>query len=359
MTTKKESSRPHPSSWMDLILNAVERFPLPPVLFYLTLFGLSLLLHTGLSRLDGSLGAGEWPLSIVPTLIWVYAYTAGLQITRRYAREVLQELRPVLELSAQEYQGLESEFAEISPRSAWIITGITVAALIPSFGWMQTFMGRLLFSPYGRYLTILELLLTSSLSVAFLFMVFRDLRLIPRIYERVRKINLFNLSPLYALSGFSSRVGLVFIVFLLLSILTSAPIFGATTGELYNFGGPGNIYFIFYMSLFSVTALLVFILPLLGLHRRLIREKSRIREENNSRVDAAFWELQKRMDSGNLSGIGDLRNGISALMEYRREIQSVSTWPWESGTLRGFLSALFLPIALKLLQGFLSQFIAF
>jgi hypothetical protein len=55
--------------------------------------------------------------------------------------------------------------------------------------------------------------------------------------------------------------------------------------------------------------------------------------------------------------IGDLETALKALTSERLLVRSISTWPWDPGTLRGFVSTLLVPIVLwlvtRLLEGLL------
>jgi hypothetical protein len=55
--------------------------------------------------------------------------------------------------------------------------------------------------------------------------------------------------------------------------------------------------------------------------------------------------------------LGDLEKGISALMAFRQEIESVSTWPWKIETMRWLATATVLPLVLWLIQFIVQRFI--
>ena len=93
-----------------------------------------------------------------------------------------------------------------------------------------------------------------------------------------------------------------------------------------------------------------FILPLGGIHARLVAEKERVSKENDERLEAAYKRLHQRIDKNQLKDITVLRSSISALLELRHEIEKISTWPWEAGTLRTFLTALLVPMSVWIVQ---------
>lgn len=116
--------------------------------------------------------------------------------------------------------------------------------------------------------------------------------------------------------------------------------------------------FLFFTAQEFALAVLSFIWPLWGIHRRLEQEKERVAEENSRRLEQAYRGLHARLDRGDLTEMTEFWHSISAMLDFRNEIRAVSTWPWKAGTLRSFLSALLLPIALFLLQELLSRVLA-
>jgi preprotein translocase subunit SecE len=52
-----------------------------------------------------------------------------------------------------------------------------------------------------------------------------------------------------------------------------------------------------------------------------------------------------------------IQSQVGALMQFRREINQISTWPWKPQTLRSFITAISLPIVIWLIQQYLGQII--
>ena len=87
-----------------------------------------------------------------------------------------------------------------------------------------------------------------------------------------------------------------------------------------------------------------FILPLVGIHGRLAGEKGRLMEAANERLHVATAELYRRIDSGELAGVTELNNAVTGVTTIRTQITRLPTWPWSPDVLRGFVTALILPI---------------
>jgi hypothetical protein len=111
----------------------------------------------------------------------------------------------------------------------------------------------------------------------------------------------------------------------------------------------------------TVTLMLVgtasFVLPLHGMHQRLVKEKERLIAEANRRIEILIARLHQQIDTQNLEKIGELNSAMAALITECDLLDKISTWPWKPATLRGFVSSVMLPIALWFITRILGQFI--
>jgi hypothetical protein len=176
--------------------------------------------------------------------------------------------------------------------------------------------------------------------------VIQVLRRIDQLYGRIKKVNIFDLKNLYALSSLSARIGVFFIIAGTLSYIINI---------MLRENEPQTEIAVFFILFNSTMAVLVFLLPLLGIQRKLADEKRHVARENNQRIRAALEELHTRSDRNQLAEMSLIESQVAALMEFRREIDSISTWPWEPQTLRGFITAISLPVVIWLIQEFLSR----
>lgn len=156
----------------------------------------------------------------------------------------------------------------------------------------------------------------------------------------VKKVNLLNLGPLNSYSSLTFNLSLPSILAGLISYFT-------------NFVLPDRPNFLNGSFVLGVNFLLAsgsFLIPLWGMHQRLIGEKARMAEENNHRLTELYKKFYKLLDADQHRKAAELKSGISTLLEFRTLISSTSTWPWETETIRGFISALFIPIGIWLMQ---------
>jgi len=101
-----------------------------------------------------------------------------------------------------------------------------------------------------------------------------------------------------------------------------------------------------------------FLLPLVGIHRHLVREKDRMLEEAGRRMEAGVAELHRRMDKNELARMDDLNKALSSLEIERAALERVPTWPWERGTLRSLVAAILIPLLIFVIQAVLQRYLA-
>jgi hypothetical protein len=178
---------------------------------------------------------------------------------------------------------------------------------------------------------------------ALLFQTIRQLRRVNDLHQRADKIDLFQLEPVHAFSSLTARTGIGLILFIVYSgLVESSNITDANLAGLVIFG---------------VLAVFVFTLPLLGMRKRLKIEKAQLIGEVNERIKVTIGRIHDQVDSNQHEKVGELRTAMSALIEERNLIATISTWPWDPSTLRGFASTLLLPIFLWLITSLLERLI--
>jgi hypothetical protein len=99
----------------------------------------------------------------------------------------------------------------------------------------------------------------------------------------------------------------------------------------------------------SLAAVACFVLPLKGMHDRIVLEKKRLRAEVNTRLEAAIQQIYRRADTQDLTGIDQLHQLLASLITAREVVDKIPTWPWDLGALTGFLSAFLLPFVIRVI----------
>jgi hypothetical protein len=208
--------------------------------------------------------------------------------------------------------------------------------------------------PRSSLLTILFVggwsLFAGAIIFVFILHTVRQLNLVNQIYRRATRINLLELKSVYALSALTARAGLGLIFFLY---------FAFAINNLGNFSiNTDQLTFILYGGLF-LTGIAAFVLPLRGIHRRLVVEKDLKLHEVNDRFAAAVAKLHQDVDTGNFDKMDGIHKAVASLVLEREQLEKISTWPWEKVTLRAFVTAIMIPIVLWLLTRLLDRLLNF
>jgi hypothetical protein len=164
------------------------------------------------------------------------------------------------------------------------------------------------------------------------------------IHGLAEHVNLFRVKPFYAFSGLAARTGMSFLV-LAYSILAIRPDIVRDTPALQ----------ILIVGMLP-TAIACFVLPLRGMHVRLVAEKDRLLAEANGRYEMLLARLHARVDGEILTDAEKVSHQLSSVAAEREAIARLSTWPWEAATITGFLTTLVLPLLIWLAQRLLGKF---
>jgi hypothetical protein len=159
----------------------------------------------------------------------------------------------------------------------------------------------------------------------------RQLSVVDYIYTHHTEVDLFKLEPLHAFSRLAAWTAFAF------AILTHVWI-------IYWPSALGNAVSFALLIAFASMATALFVVPLLGIHRLLVREKERRKAEAGEQLDIAISELHRRNRAGDYPQMPELNNATEALVRVRDVLDKVPTWPWQPETLRWLGTALLLPI---------------
>jgi hypothetical protein len=102
--------------------------------------------------------------------------------------------------------------------------------------------------------------------------------------------------------------------------------------------------------MFTVLAVSVFVWPLYGVHRLVEMEKQRALREIDLQFEAVFAMFNQRFHEDDYSAIERLNGTISSLEIQHRKIEAIPTWPWRPETAGSVLTAIALPLVLRIIQ---------
>lgn len=330
-------SPPYPASPLDHFFGWVRKAPVPAWLIYAGLWVLLFLLFSGLGQLTQTQLQGHFLLIATDGSLFVVYYVSLMHYLDTIAGRALLEFRPLLQVNDDEFAHLRYQLTTL-PAWRTLLIG-TVGALITMVGLRfipnNTNLGVILRYPITRAIYAFA----NAVFCIFIYHTVRQLRFVTRLHGTLTHVNLFRRSPLYAFSKLTMRIGFGWI--LGLSVVAMSPRFAdfLHPQELFLFWGP-----------FLPLAALFFVLPLTGIHRLLAREKTRLQEDIDQRIEAVVARIHGYQDADRLGDLDGMKTLLDSLMVEREMVAKLPTWPWQPGTLAGFASALLIPLAVWLLQ---------
>jgi hypothetical protein len=167
--------------------------------------------------------------------------------------------------------------------------------------------------------------------------------MVRKLHAQATNINLLRLSPAHAFSVLTARTGMGLILILILGyLLDPSAILG--TG--------------FDVSASVATAILavaIFIVPVIGIRDHIEEEKERVLSETSDLLQSASDDLHIKVGRRAYDEFGGIEDSIGALIRERELFERIPTWPWNPATIRGFVSALLVPIFLWLVTRLLER----
>lgn len=330
----------YPPSWLDRLLRAVDRLPWPWWLTYAAVFALGHGLIAAL-RVDA---AGGWVERLLePRVFWLWCLylPAFTHYLGRVAREKLARFEPLLGLDADEGRRLAYRLTTMPFWPPLVWGALSMALGLATLRLNQGLVARLQFPPWEAWATVASYFVGG----AAIYHSLHQLRTVSRIYGLVRELDLHHVQPVHALSSLTARTAAGWI---LLLVLTQALV----PSELARTGAVETGF-----ALLILLAATSFVAPLWGMHQRLERERAQALDGLAAQARALRGRLHGAVADGRLGDLDPLQKALGIVSAEREQLLRLSTWPWDPGSLRAFLSALLLPVVLRLLQGALGEWL--
>lgn len=329
------------ASWIDRLIHWMDRLPIHIWLVYFLFYFIAVLaLHIS---------------------VWIDAVTPFAQINPLWLLNGIWSILPLIFIRTMGVVAVQAidKFSELVADKIEELESFryrfTIMPSRPVF-WMATVFGFLIFllfitdasflykglsSPIAYILGRTVMIFSYSLAPIMIYQGFRQLKFVTNIYTLVAEVNIFHQQPLYVFSKMTMYAGLFWILILNLTIAGGfvADISPAEQILNYAFSVP-----------FLLLAIITFILPLSGIHHRILEAKLNTLEKNSLQIQKAQERLYTALDNNKFDEISALNIGMNSLFKVRDQIQRIGTWPWAPGTFRIFLSAIFLPMLLWALQ---------
>ena len=336
-TVSAQSPGPALGSWPDWVLGRIRAAPGPSWIAYLVIFGALLVLSHAAHWLGGAVVAG----TVAPTLIVEASLPvlvlAAVDSLNGVALRSLRTLRPAMTVGEAEVGEVAGQLVRTPPRWALVagLLGIGVSTISVTTGPE----GYGLRDGVGPITWLWELVMgaiTMPVAFAFVAHALHQLRVVARVHRGMVRVDIFRLEPLAAFANLTSWTGITIVGFVAYGVGSLTLLAGIkfSAVDVATFG------------VMMAVAVAIFIAPLLGLHAQILEEKERRGAEAGQALDAAVAEVHARVRAGQYEHMDQLNNALAATTSAVLTISRTSTWPWRPETLRGFASAVGLPIFL-------------
>lgn len=334
-------------SWLDVVTQWARRQPVPAWVLCVALW-LALLLPMEITKWrDGTLIFGTIdPLHAVFNAVTVFML-AVCPLLDRVARAALERTRPALIVTEAEYDRWAYALTVTPARPMIVAHAIGLLALgagtVVSLDPAVVELTKFNLSSVPDLVAIGANIVALS---AFLYHTLHQLGGVRAVVASHLKVDLLQVGPLRAFSVLTALTAMALIVAnytMLAAFLAVSPVVALSPGSLA------------VTVITSVTALVVFIWPLLELRARMRTEKERILNENGDELRASFAERRRLTETGQLERVAALKDGVEVLVIERTIAEKLPTLPWHATIARGLATTLVLPIVLIIVQRILQR----
>ncbi len=304
-------------------------------------FLLASLLLLALQALAFSLSAppdAAFPTAIVAFNSFFVPYLlALLRYLDRQSRHTLQVMRPVLEISAAAFKRLV-ETLGATPQGPALLAGLLMllfAVGVEISGQTPSSYTAIPSSTVFAALYYLIDKVGAFVFGLFVFHIYNKLRMFTMLANQHARVRLFNLRPLQALSKFSGAIALGLLAAVYGWIVINPELLREWLVILFLLGVTG-------------LAALVFLLPLLGLHRRMVAEKDILLQTLDQRFEDSFAAFDRALAAQDGKAIELLSAKLSGMQIQYERLDSIPTWPWKPETAQLVTTAIALPMLIAL-----------
>jgi hypothetical protein len=339
------ASLPYPPSALNRFFAAVERLPgrgwwVYPLSF-LVLAAWNQIAHW----LTGSTRVGTLTLDGVSVMVFgPYAFGVSHFIVASVAPHALDAFRPASGMSDVEYAVRRYNLLTMPAGVLWVPIAIGAVIALGSIG-SASAAGL---AQYGGTASAALLILgpgsVYGYAGAVLMVVqgVRQLRIVHRLHQAATAIDPFDVGPIYAFSRLTSFIGAAIVVASSYALLTNGD-FQA-----------GNVFVLGTIVGTILAGVACFIVPLWGIHGRLTVAKAALVRAASIRAQALQERLYRKVDAADLTGVKDIGDALAAVRATSERIEKLPTWPWPPQVMRGFLSAILLPVVVYVITRYLA-----
>ncbi|HEX4898115.1 MAG TPA: hypothetical protein VFV53_07100 [Candidatus Limnocylindrales bacterium] len=326
-------------SFADRLLDAIRGLPLGGWWIYPVLIAFLWAWITGVRWLTGVATPDQIDLRVLAYFPYPVVALALLHYLDDVAEEALGSFAPALGGDAAAMRAWRRRLTSLPSRPTVLaaIAGLAFGALaivqLPPSIYRQVAPDL----PTVVVLVGWQALAGFALGAVLLYQSWRQLSAVSAIHAAATRIDPTKPEPLFSFARLTARTGLAYLGIVYYSVVTNGPTYAGKPEVL-----ALNI-------IFGSFAVACFVLPLRGMHRRLAVAKADLLAGVESRFARVTGTLYAAVDADRLESMAEIDDAISSLTRVRAEVERLPTWPWSPALLRGFLTALLLPIVIWLI----------
>ena len=208
--------RPYPPNFIHAVYAWLDHLPIPAWLFFVLLIPLVGIAQHLVAWSKGALAPGQFNFDLGTAGYYLVVFLIGIYVLKG-APKALDEFRPLLEVTDEEYARLKYGFVTI-PKGLG-----TLFFLVGLAGGAVSGLSDMAIAPAVDYafpeLRIGIWMIGTGATTLFGYQVVRQLRQMGRFYAMPKQVDLFNLRPLYGFSRYTSALGIMFFAYLALPTL--------------------------------------------------------------------------------------------------------------------------------------------
>jgi hypothetical protein len=303
---------------------------------------------TGVRWATGVAPVGAVDLTAITWVAFLPYYLAMLRYLDRAAERALETFAPALGGASTDLAFWRRELTTMAPRPAALaaLAGALFGALLVAgtppaiyLLFSQSFMATAVLMGW------LIILSFATLAVV-LYHTWHQLRAVRAIHAAATNLDPFRPAPLFAFSRLTAFTAVGLLLYFVYGL--------AVNGEFTKAAGPAFVNYLVSLP----PALACFLIPLVGMHGRLVAAKSELLAETDARIRAATAALYRGIDNADMAGSGDARDALQGLVIVREQTAHLPTWPWSAQVFGGFVTALVLPIVIWFVTRTLGSFLS-
>lgn len=334
-------------SWVDHLRDWVNKLPMPAWTFYLAVTLALVVIYAATRWADGTYPVGHFYAFHVflPAVLgigltsWHYLDYQG--------RRALATFRPVLLADEDEYNRLRYELTHTPARPVMLasMAGAIASPIVLLLLSNETQVTLFYTSPVAAVFDVLFTFEVWVINFVGTCITAHKVSTVSAIYSRHTRIDLFTRGPIYALNSLTVYIALCW------NLLGSAFLIAAPDRLR------SSLLMVLILLFWGLGTAALFVLPLFGIHHRLVEEKERLLSEVGERIKVVVAELHRSIDAQDLSAAPAYHDAIQAVVAEQNMLNHLATWPWRGDHVGIIATAVMFPTVVWLVQRVLEIFL--